>query len=64
MLDLYLLMLLLLRDFLPHLENLHVHLWVLGHLWTFTEILGNLLLSFIGMTAVEQNLISISFLIY
>ena len=64
MLDLNLLMLLLLSDFLPHLEDLHVHLWVLGHLCTLTEILGNLLLSFIGMTAVEQNLISISFLVY
>ena len=64
MLDLNLLMLLFLGDFLPHLEDLHVHLRVLGHLWTFAKILGNLLLSFIGMTAVEQNLISISFLIY
>ena len=57
-------MLLLLSNFLPHLEYLHVHLRVLGHLCTLTEILGNFLLSFIGVTAVEQNLISISFLIY
>ena len=57
-------MLFLLCDFLPHLENFHVHLRMFGHLGTSAKELRNLLFFLIRLAAIQQNLICVSFLIH